>query len=93
MRAEQQAGRNAPATEEFEDCLSADRPRLRRMARELGPKGVHVAHVVIDGQIGRGHDDTTLDPAAIAETYWHLHRQPRSAWTFELELRPSVERF
>jgi NAD(P)-dependent dehydrogenase (short-subunit alcohol dehydrogenase family) len=72
------------------------------MARELGPQGIHVAHVIIDGQIrspryepmlaDRG-PDSLLEPAAIAETYWQLHRQPRSAWTFELELRPWVERW
>src|SRR5688572_4925289 len=64
------------------------------MARELGPKGIHVAHIVIDGQIGNeGGPDTQLAPGAIAETYHALHRQPRSAWTFELELRPWAERF
>ncbi|MEK0085610.1 SDR family NAD(P)-dependent oxidoreductase [Benzoatithermus flavus] len=72
------------------------------MARELGPQGIHVAHVVIDGQImspryarlaaERG-PDALLDPAAIAEVYHQLHLQPRSAWTFELELRPWCERF
>lgn len=72
------------------------------LARELGPKGVHVAHVVIDGQIRspryeallaeRG-PDSLLEPDAIAEAYLWLHRQPRSAWTFELDLRPWVERF
>jgi NAD(P)-dependent dehydrogenase (short-subunit alcohol dehydrogenase family) len=71
------------------------------MARELGPKGVHVAHVVIDGQIeseanheapGRG-PDSLLPPEAIAESYWQLHRQPRGAWTQELDLRPWVEKF
>jgi NAD(P)-dependent dehydrogenase (short-subunit alcohol dehydrogenase family) len=72
------------------------------MARELQPKGVHVAHVVIDGQIASERyanlakerpPDGLLDPNAIAETYWQLHRQHRSAWTFELELRPWVEKF
>jgi len=71
------------------------------LARELGPRGVHVAHVVIDGQIrvpGRAPADASvpdsqLDPAAIAESYWQLHSQPRSAWTLELDLRPWVERF
>lgn len=76
------------------------RALAQSMARELGPKGIHVAHVVIDGQIasprheGAGREpDSLLDPAAIAETYHALHRQPRSAWAFELELRPWVERF
>lgn len=72
------------------------------MARELQPKGVHIAHVVIDGQIRSERyahlakerpPDGLLDPDAIAETYWQLHRQHRSAWTFELEVRPWVEKF
>ena len=72
------------------------------MARELGPQGVHVAHVIIDGQIDsdryrhlgeeRG-PDSLLAPDAIAEAYFNLHRQHRSAWTLELDLRPWVERF
>ncbi|HEY0522196.1 MAG TPA: SDR family NAD(P)-dependent oxidoreductase [Stellaceae bacterium] len=69
------------------------------MARELAPKGIHVAHVVIDGGIAaesrsppRG-PDSLLDPAAIAETYLHLYKQPRSAWAWEIELRPWVESF
>ena len=67
------------------------------MARELAPKGVHVAHFVIDGGIESGvrvpdHDEW-LDPDAIAQTYLHVHRQHRSAWTWEVELRPWVERF
>jgi NADP-dependent 3-hydroxy acid dehydrogenase YdfG len=67
------------------------------MSRELSPKGIHVAHFVIDGQIRRrGDDDTgdsTLDPDAIAQTYVNVLMQPRSAWTSEVELRPWVERF
>ena len=65
------------------------------MARELAPKNIHVAHFVIDGAIGPagGHADDRLDPDAIAETYLHVHRQPRSAWTWEVELRPWVEKF
>jgi NAD(P)-dependent dehydrogenase (short-subunit alcohol dehydrogenase family) len=75
---------------------------VQSMARELGPKGIHVAHVVIDGQIRSERyahlekerpPDGLLDPAAIAESYWHLHQQPRSAWTLELDLRPWVEKF
>jgi NAD(P)-dependent dehydrogenase (short-subunit alcohol dehydrogenase family) len=67
-------------------------------ARELQPKGIHVAHIVIDGGIrsARRPDaggDTLLDPEAIAETYWQLIRQPRSAWSWEIEVRPWVERF
>jgi NAD(P)-dependent dehydrogenase (short-subunit alcohol dehydrogenase family) len=65
------------------------------MARELAPKNIHVAHFVIDGAIGRagGGTDDRLDPDAIADTYLHVHRQPRSAWTWEVELRPWVEKF
>jgi hypothetical protein len=72
------------------------------MAREFGPQGIHVSHIVIDGQIdtprvremspGR-EDHTVLSPSAIAETYWQLHSQEMSAWTLELDLRPSVESF
>jgi NAD(P)-dependent dehydrogenase (short-subunit alcohol dehydrogenase family) len=70
------------------------------LARELSPQGIHVAHVVIDGGIrsGRRPDppdrpDSTLDPDAIAQTYLDLLRQERSAWAWEIELRPWVERF
>jgi NAD(P)-dependent dehydrogenase (short-subunit alcohol dehydrogenase family) len=70
------------------------------MARELAPKNIHVAHFVIDGGIasdGRSDDggtsDRWLDPNAIAQSYLHVHRQHRSAWTWEVELRPWVENF
>jgi NAD(P)-dependent dehydrogenase (short-subunit alcohol dehydrogenase family) len=67
------------------------------MARELGPRGIHVAHVIIDGQIGEAQagapPDSRLAPAAIAEVYFELHRQHRSAWSHEVDLRPWVERF
>jgi len=76
------------------------------MAREFGPKGIHVAHVVIDGAINgqrindafpdyaeRKGPDGLLDHAAIAESYWQLHLQPRSAWTHEVDLRPWAEPF
>jgi NAD(P)-dependent dehydrogenase (short-subunit alcohol dehydrogenase family) len=78
------------------------RALAQSMAREFGPRGVHVAHVVIDGQIDtprvRGmspdrEEHTMLSPDAIAETYWNLHSQDRTAWTLELDLRPAVERF
>ncbi|HEX7380585.1 MAG TPA: SDR family NAD(P)-dependent oxidoreductase [Nevskiaceae bacterium] len=65
------------------------------LAREWGSHGIHVANVIIDGQIGnRGRSgEQYLDPHAIAESYWQLHRQPRSAWTLEMDLRPHVEHF
>jgi NAD(P)-dependent dehydrogenase (short-subunit alcohol dehydrogenase family) len=70
------------------------------MARELAPQGIHVAHFVIDGAIrnpGRvepaDRPDSMLDPDAIAGSYLHVLQQPRSAWTWEVELRPWVERF
>lgn len=70
------------------------------MARELSPLGIHVAHVVIDGAIrapGVAPDpakpDAQLEPDAIAETYFYLAQQPRSAWSWEIEVRPWVERF
>jgi NAD(P)-dependent dehydrogenase (short-subunit alcohol dehydrogenase family) len=78
------------------------RALAQSMARELGSQGVHVGHVVIDGQIlsdryahleaGRG-PDSLLKPDAIAEMYYQLHAQPRSAWTLELDLRPWSEKF
>lgn len=73
------------------------RALAQSMAREFHSQGIHVAHVVIDGKIAApaGADDSgeELDPAAIAETYWQLHRQPRSAWTHEVDLRPWSEPF
>ena len=78
------------------------RALAQSMARELGPQGVHVGHVIIDGQIRseryaqlaaeRG-PDALLEPDAIAEMYFQLHVQPRSAWTLELDLRPWSEKF
>jgi NAD(P)-dependent dehydrogenase (short-subunit alcohol dehydrogenase family) len=70
------------------------------LARELSPQGIHVAHFVIDGRI-RGtkrtepadKPDSMLDPDAIAANYWSVLRQPRSAWAWEMELRPWTEKF
>ena len=74
------------------------------MARELGPQGIHVAHLVIDAGVdtawvrerfaardGEIAPDQLRDPASIAETDWQLHRQPRDAWTHEIDLRPYRE--
>ncbi len=70
------------------------------LARELSPRGIHVAHFVIDGGIRSDRrppapdkPDALLDPDAIAESYLHVLQQPRSAWTSEIELRPWVENF
>jgi NAD(P)-dependent dehydrogenase (short-subunit alcohol dehydrogenase family) len=70
------------------------------MARELSPQGIHIAHFVIDGGIRSGartepadRPDSMLDPDAIALSYWNVLQQPRSAWSWELELRPWVEKF
>jgi NAD(P)-dependent dehydrogenase (short-subunit alcohol dehydrogenase family) len=78
------------------------RALAQSMAREFGPRGIHVAHIVIDGQIdtpsGRqrapGRDASTLlSPDALAETYWQLHQQHPTAWTQELDVRPASEKF
>lgn len=90
----------------FAGAKFALRALAQSMARELGPKGLHVAHLVIDGAIDtefiatnfperyalKGKDGI-LDPEAIAAAYWSLHQQPRSAWTQELDLRPWIENF
>ena len=81
------------------------RALAQSMARELGPRNIHVAHVVVDGAIDTAFirdsfperyalkdQDGILDPAHIADSYWFLHAQPRDAWTFELDLRPWMER-
>jgi len=88
----------------FAGAKHALRALAQSMARELGPKGIHVAHVVIDGAIdtpfiaenfperyAKKADGGILSTEAIAENYWNLHRQPRSAWTHELDLRPWTE--
>ncbi len=85
----------------FAGAKHALRALAQSMARELGPLGIHVAHVVIDGAIDTEfirtnfperyalkEKDGILDPSSIAETYWFLHTQPRNAWTFEMDLRP-----
>ncbi len=82
------------------------RALAQSMARELGPRNVHVAHVVVDGAMDTAFirdtfperyalkdQDGILDPAHIADSYWFLHAQPRDAWTFELDLRPWMERW
>jgi NAD(P)-dependent dehydrogenase (short-subunit alcohol dehydrogenase family) len=89
-----------PQSASFAMGKFALRGLAQSMARELAPQGIHVAHFVIDGAIrnpGRveppDKPDSMLDPNAIAASYWHVLQQPRSAWTWEIELRPWVERF
>jgi NAD(P)-dependent dehydrogenase (short-subunit alcohol dehydrogenase family) len=86
----------------FSAAKFATRGMAESLARELGPDGIHVAHVVIDGQIatpsaldaaGDRDAEEFLDPDAIADSYWHLVEQDRSSWTLELDLRPHVEDF
>ena len=89
-----------PQSAPFAMAKFALRGLAQSMARELSPQGIHVAHFVIDGAIrnpGRAEPadrpDSMLDPDAIAENYLHILRQPKNAWTWEVELRPWVERF
>lgn len=85
----------------FSSAKFAVRGMAESMARELGPEGIHVAHVVIDGQIrppgglerSDRDEESVLDPDSIADSYWHLVTQDRSSWTLELDLRPHVEDF
>ena len=98
--------RGKPGYVHFAAAKAGLRMIAQSMAREYGPLGLHVAHVVVDGGIDgdrlrnrapalikeRG-EDGLLCVDAIAETYWHIHRQPRSAWTLEVDLRPFKEMF
>ena len=90
----------------FAGAKAALRALAQSMARELGPRGIHVAHAVIDGGIATEFirenyperyalkdQDGILNPEHIAESYWLLHQQPRDAWTHELDLRPWMEKF
>lgn len=96
--------RGKPGFAHFAAAKAGLRMISQSMAREYGPKGLHVAHVVIDGgifgerlqaafpeRVERAGPDGLLGYDAIAENYWMLHRQPKSAWTQELDLRPSME--
>jgi NADP-dependent 3-hydroxy acid dehydrogenase YdfG len=92
--------RGVAGTAAFAPAKSAQRTLTQSLARHLGPKGVHVAHIVVDGVVGGPEtraqfsdraDDAFIHPFAIAATALDLARQPRSAWTFELDLRPFNE--
>lgn len=98
--------RGGVGTSAFSGAKFALRALAQSMARELGPKGIHVAHTIIDGAIDTAwiaenfpdryalkSQDGILNPDAIAEAYWQLHSQTRSAWTHELDLRPWMETF
>ena len=90
-----------PRSSSFAMGKFALRGLAQSLARELQPQNIHVGHIVIDGGIAKESDpranqrgpDGLLDPNAIAETYLALHRQPRSAWAWEIELRPWIETF
>jgi NAD(P)-dependent dehydrogenase (short-subunit alcohol dehydrogenase family) len=90
----------------FAGAKHALRALAQSMARELGPRGIHVAHTIIDGAIDTEFirenfperyalkdQDGIVNPDHIAESYWMLHRQPRDAWTHEMDLRPWMEKF
>ena len=90
----------------FASAKHALRALAQSMARELGPMGVHVGHIIVDGMIDSEAvrtkfpeetdalpDGGMLDPDHIAEVYWAMHTQPKDAWTFEMDIRPSVERW
>tara|TARA_R110002072_G_scaffold3937_4_gene28135 strand:+ start:9683 stop:10411 length:729 start_codon:yes stop_codon:yes gene_type:complete len=96
--------RGKPDFAHFSSAKGALRNLVQALAREYGPEGVHVAHLIIDGVVNGDQvrsrfgdyldklgEDGALDPAAIAEAFWIVHSQPRTAWTHELDLRPFKE--
>lgn len=98
--------RGSPGFAAFAGAKHALRALAQSMARELGPKGIHVAHILIDGAIdtafirdmfpeayAKKDEGGILSPDHIAEMYWMLHRQPRDTWTHELDLRPWIEKW
>jgi short-subunit dehydrogenase len=98
--------RGAAGFAAFAGAKHGIRALAQSLARELGPLNVHVAHVVVDGAIdtafirdsfpelyAKKDQDGILDPEHLADSYWYLHSQPRDAWTFELDLRPWIERW
>lgn len=98
--------RGGPGFSAFASAKAGLRAVAQSMARELGPQGIHVAHTVIDGpidmpwirenfgeELSKRGPDALLAPDDIAETYWSIHRQPRSAWTFEVDMRPWTEKW
>ncbi|MCY4310953.1 MAG: SDR family NAD(P)-dependent oxidoreductase [Rhodospirillaceae bacterium] len=99
--------RGNPGFAAFSSAMHAKRAVAQSMARELGPRGIHISHTIIDGPIDtpwtreqmqhlladRQWNDNMLAPDHIAEMYWQIHNQPRSAWTFEMDMRPWAERW
>jgi NAD(P)-dependent dehydrogenase (short-subunit alcohol dehydrogenase family) len=98
--------RGRPKFAAFNATKGGLRLLVQSMAREFGPQGIHVAHVIIDGgiegdrllskmpdRVDKAGPDGLLKVDAIVENYWHIHRQPRSAWTHEIDLRPYKEAF
>ena len=98
--------RGAAGFAAFAGAKHGIRALAQSMARELGPLNIHVAHIVVDGAIDTAFirdnwpetyalkdQDGILDPEHIADSYWFLHSQPRDAWTFELDLRPWMEKW
>jgi len=83
--------RGKPFTTAFAPSKGAQRLLAQSLARDLGPKGVHVFYTIIDGLMKTENSDATLHPEHVAETYWSVANQPRSAWTFEIDLRPFGE--
>jgi len=96
--------RGASGYAAFSGGKQALRALAQSMARELGPKGIHVGHVVIDGAIDTASTrqlfperfrsqapDSVMQPDDLAEIYWQIHKQPRAAWTFETDVRPYTE--
>jgi NAD(P)-dependent dehydrogenase (short-subunit alcohol dehydrogenase family) len=86
----------------FSSAKFAMRGLAQALAKELWPKGIHIAHIVVDGVIQESEPDTgaedqttepLMNPAAIAEAYWGIVQQDRSAWSLELDLRPHREKF
>ena len=98
--------RGKPNFGHFSAAKAGLRSLAQALAKEYGPQGIHVGHVVVDGVIngemvkskygdyleGLG-EDGSLEPEAIAEIYWQMHQQPRNAWSFEIDVRPFKERW
>ncbi len=98
--------RGRPGFAHFGSAKAGLRNMAQALAKDYGPKGVHVGHVVVDGGIDGERlrsrfsdlmdqlgEDGCLDPDAIAESYWYMHSQPRNCWTFEVDVRPFKEKW